>query len=398
MKTSHGGNDAAVQRAAVAQGPRGARTLTLIAITREAAELDAFAGHEQIWLGRDIDRGLTAIVAIHNTALGPALGGTRIWPHETFAAALTDALRLSRGMTLKAALAGVPFGGGKAVIMADAKTEKTAELLEAYADVLVSLEGQFFTGEDVGLSLGDADFLRRRATNVTGTTAGGSGNPSPVTAHGVFLGLQAALRHQRGTHELDGIRVAVQGLGSVGLALAAELHRRGARLTVADIDAARLEQARARFDAACVGPEEILAADVDIFAPCALGSVLSGDTIPALKASIVAGSANNQLARHEDAGRLRERAFSMHRIMSSTPAALSMWRPSLRPAAMMPRRPWRRWPRFRQRWRGSSSVPMPSASPPMTSPRRSPWSASTPAGTEPQASHACRDGTPICGR
>ena len=247
--------------------PRGARTLTLIDITREAAELDAFAGHEQIWLGRDIDRGLTAIVAIHNTALGPALGGTRIWPHESFAAALTDALRLSRGMTLKAAVAGVPFGGGKAVIMADAKTEKTAELLEAYADVLVSLEGQFFTGEDVGLSLGDADFLRRRATNVTGTTAGGSGNPSPVTAHGVFLGLQAALRHQRGTHELDGIRVAVQGLGSVGLALAAELHRRGARLTVADIDAARLEQARARFDAACVGPEEILAADVDILRP-----------------------------------------------------------------------------------------------------------------------------------
>ena len=285
--------------------PRGARTLTLIDITREAAELDAFAGHEQIWLGRDIDRGLTAIVAIHNTALGPALGGTRIWPHETFAAALTDALRLSRGMTLKAAVAGVPFGGGKAVIMADAKTEKTAELLEAYADVLVSLEGQFFTGEDVGLSLGDADFLRRRATNVTGTTAGGSGNPSPVTAHGVFLGLQAALRHQRGTAELDGIRVAVQGLGSVGLALAAELHRRGARLTVADIDAARLEQARARFDAACVGPEEILAADVDIFAPCALGGVLSGDTIPALKASIVAGSANNQLAEESLADLLR---------------------------------------------------------------------------------------------
>ena len=289
--------------------PRGARTLTLIDITREAAELDAFAGHEQIWLGRDIDRGLTAIVAIHNTALGPALGGTRIWPHETFAAALTDALRLSRGMTLKAAVAGVPFGGGKAVIMADAKTEKTAELLEAYADVLVSLEGQFFTGEDVGLSLGDADFLRRRATNVTGTTAGGSGNPSPVTAHGVFLGLQAALRHQRGTHELDGIRVAVQGLGSVGLALAAELHRRGARLTVADIDAARLEQAAPGLMRPASAPRRSSRADVDIFAPCALGGVLSGDTIPALKASIVAGSANNQLARHDDAGRLRERGI-----------------------------------------------------------------------------------------
>ena len=301
-------------------------------------------------------------------------------------------------MTLKAAVAGVPFGGGKAVIMADAKTEKTAELLEAYADVLVSLEGQFFTGEDVGLSLGDADFLRRRATNVTGTTAGGSGNPSPVTAHGVFLGLQAALRHQRGTHELDGIRVAVQGLGSVGLALAAELHRRGARLTVADIDAARLEQARARFDAACVGPEEILAADVDIFAPCALGGVLSGDTIPALKASIVAGSANNQLARHDDAGRLRERGILYAPDYVINAGGLINVAASLRPAAMMPRRPWRRWPRFRQRWRGSSSVPMPSASPPMTSPRRSPWSASTPAGTEPQASHACRDGTPICGR
>ena len=289
--------------------PRGARTLTLIDITREAAELDAFAGHEQIWLGRDIDRGLTAIVAIHNTALGPALGGTRIWPHEDLrcgadrcpqAVARHDLEGSRRRRALRRRQSG---DHGRCQDREDGRA------LEAYADVLVSLEGQFFTGEDVGLSLGDADFLRRRATNVTGTTAGGSGNPSPVTAHGVFLGLQAALRHQRGTHELDGIRVAVQGLGSVGLALAAELHRRGARLTVADIDAARLEQARARFDAACVGPEEILAADVDIFAPCALGGVLSGDTIPALKASIVAGSANNQLARHDDAGRLRERGI-----------------------------------------------------------------------------------------
>jgi leucine dehydrogenase len=287
--------------------PHGARTLTLIDITAEAAQLEAFDNHEQIWLGRDIERGLTAIVAIHNTALGPALGGTRIWPHESFEAALTDALRLSRGMTYKAAVTGVPFGGGKAVIMADPKTGKTRPLLEAYADMLAALEGQFFTGEDVGLTLSDADFLRSRASNVTGTTAGGSGNPSPVTAHGVFLGIKAALAHRKGTDSLQGVRVAMQGLGSVGWSLCEQLHAEGAALSVADIDDAKVAKATAEFGAVAATPETILAVEADIIAPCALGSVLTAETIPTLNAKIVAGSANNQLGTHADARLLMQR-------------------------------------------------------------------------------------------
>lgn len=282
-------------------------TLSLTEITADAAQSEAFDGHECIWLGRDDERGLTAIVAIHNTALGPALGGTRVWPHESFEAALTDALRLSRGMTYKSAVVGLPFGGGKAVIMADPKTGKTPELLEAYAEMLAALEGQFFTGEDVGLTVTDADFLRARTPNVTGTTRGGSGNPSPVTAEGVFLGIKAALRHQRGSDSLDGVTIAVQGLGSVGWSLCEKLHAEGARLIVTDIDAARVEKARTAFSAEAVPAEAIVGVDADIFAPCALGGVLSQKTIPGLKARIVAGSANNQLVHHEDARLLMER-------------------------------------------------------------------------------------------
>jgi leucine dehydrogenase len=295
------------QEARVLRTPRTTTTLKLTDITARASRLDAFEGHEHIWLGEDDARGLTAIVAIHNTALGPALGGTRVWPHPTFEAALTDALRLSRGMTFKAAIADVPFGGGKAVIKADPRTEKTRAMLEAYADMLAALNGQYYTGEDVGLTLADADFLRSRTPNVSGTTIGGSGNPSPVTAKGVFLGLKAALAHARGSDTLDGVRVAVQGLGSVGWSLCEQLYAEGARLVVADLDEARTERARTVFDADVVETKTIVAASVDVFAPCALGGVLSADTIPHLKAKIVAGAANNQLARHEDAAHLMRR-------------------------------------------------------------------------------------------
>ena len=216
--------------------PGRASSLSLKDITAQAGGLPDFDRHEQVWLGRDESRGLTAIVAVHDTTLGPALGGTRVWPHESFEAGLTDALRLSRGMTYKAAIAGLDLGGGKAVIIADPKTQKTPELLQAYAEMLRALDGQFYTGEDVGLTLEDADFLRARTPNVTGTTSGGSGNPSPVTAHGVFLGIRAALRHRRGKDRLAGIRVAVQGLGSVGWSLAKKLSQEGAFLTVSDID------------------------------------------------------------------------------------------------------------------------------------------------------------------
>lgn len=282
-------------------------TLKLTDITAHAARLPAFDGHEQVWLGEDEARGLTAIVSIHNTALGPALGGTRVWPHPTFEAALTDALRLSRGMTCKAAIAGIPLGGGKAVVKADPRTDKTPAMLEAYAEMLAALNGQFFTGEDVGLTLADADFLRERTPNVTGTTIGGSGNPSPVTALGVFLGIKAALRHANGSDRLAGLRVAVQGLGSVGWSLCERLAAEGAALIVADIDETRTAQARERFGAQVVDAETIVAAEADLFAPCALGGVLSAATIPHLKARIVAGAANNQLARHEDAAHLARR-------------------------------------------------------------------------------------------
>jgi len=283
-------------------------TLTITDITADAARLEAFDHHEHVWHGRDEARELNAIVAIHNTALGPALGGTRMWPHESFEAALTDVLRLSRGMTYKAAVAGMHFGGGKAVIIGDAKKEKTPALLEAYAEMLAALSGQYYTAEDVGFTLADADFLRARTDNVTGTTLGGSGNPSSVTAHGVFLGLKAALRH-RGVNALEGVTIAVQGLGSVGWTLCEKLYAGGAKLFVTDIDTARVEEACRSFHATSVAPGEILSAPADVFAPCALGGVLSAETIPSLHAGIVAGAANNQLARHEDARLLMERGI-----------------------------------------------------------------------------------------
>lgn len=298
-----------VRQARTLRQPAGASGLTITDITAEAGKLPAFDDHETVWLGRDDKHGLTAIVAIHDTTLGPALGGTRIWPHASFEAALADALRLSRGMTYKAAVASLPLGGGKAVIMADPKTGKTAALLTAYSEMLAALNGQFITGEDVGLTLADADFLRARTPNVTGTTQGGSGNPSPVTAEGVYLGIQAAVKHRLGTDDLAGRRVAVQGLGAVGFALCEKLHRAGAALAVADIDAARMERTCRLFGAMALTPEEILSAEVDIFAPCALGGVLSEKTIPLLKARIVAGSANNQLATHADARILMERGI-----------------------------------------------------------------------------------------
>ncbi len=284
-------------------------SLSLTDITARAATLGAYDGHERVWLGRDEARGLTAIVAVHSTALGPALGGTRIWPHDSFEAALTDALRLSRGMTDKAAVAGLPLGGGKAVIIADPRKDKTPDLLEAYAEMLTALAGQYYTAEDVGMTLADADFLGQRAPNVAGTTRGGSGDPSPFTARGVFLGLKEALRRQRGSASVDGLTVAVQGLGSVGWALAAALHGEGARLVVADLDRARAERAAAAFGAAVAEPERIVAVEADVFAPCALGGILSETAIPAMRTGIVAGAANNQLATAEDAGRLAARGI-----------------------------------------------------------------------------------------
>ncbi|GHC74026.1 Glu/Leu/Phe/Val family dehydrogenase [Limoniibacter endophyticus] len=289
--------------------PGSEQTLELRDITELARENSAYDGHERLWMGKDTVRGLTAIVAIHDTTLGPALGGTRIWKYSSFDEALTDVLRLSRGMTLKNSVCGIPFGGGKAVIIADSKTEKNAQLLTAYADMLQALTGQYITAEDVGLTLSDADFLRLRTSNVAGTTIGGSENPSPFTALGVFLGLKAAWKFKTGRGDLKDVRVAVQGLGAVGLSLCRHLHQASAKLVVADMDQAKCEQAHSEFSAEIGNSANILLSDVDILAPCALGGVFSALNIDVLNAQIIAGAANNQLLTHTGANRLRDRGI-----------------------------------------------------------------------------------------
>ncbi len=297
--------------AAVAERPaeKSRSSLVVEDITASASTLEGFDGHEKVLLGRDDDRGLTAIIAIHNTTLGPALGGTRIWMHDSFDAAVTDALRLSRGMTFKAAIAGLPFGGGKAVIRADAKRHKTPQLLDAYAEMLAMVRNRYVTAEDVGMTLADADYLRRQTPNVAGTTVGGSGNPSGYTALGVFLGIEAALKHKTGSGDLAGRTVAIQGLGAVGWALAERLSRSGARLLVADINESQCNKAVEMLGAEAVSTKSILKAEADALAPCALGGVISQQTIADLKVGVVAGSANNQLLHHDDAIALKKRGI-----------------------------------------------------------------------------------------
>ena len=277
--------------------------------TEKASRHPEFAGHERVLLGRDPASGLTAIIAIHSTRLGPAIGGTRIWKHPTFEAGLGDVLRLSRGMTLKAAVAGLPHGGGKAIVLADARTEKTRDLLAAYGEMLATTRGSYYTAEDVGLTLADADFLRSITPNVLGTTAGGSRNPSPVTAYGVYLGIRATVGHRFATDLLEGLRFAVQGLGAVGSEVARRIFENGGRLTVADIGPERLSRAREAWQAKVVDPSAILEEEADVLVPCALGGIFDEQTIAALRVGAVAGAANNQLAVPEDAERLRRRGI-----------------------------------------------------------------------------------------
>lgn len=274
--------------------------------TAKASRHADFADHELVLVGRDPDRGLMAIIAVHSTRLGPAIGGTRIWAHPDFDTGLADVLRLSHGMTQKAAVAGLAHGGGKAIILADARTDKTPAMLSAYAEMLARVRDIYYTAEDVGLTLADADFLRQRTANVLGTTQGGSGNPSPVTAHGVYLGLKAAVRHRLRRDGVAGLTVAVQGLGAVGSEVARRAHVDGARLIVADIEPTRLETARQTWGATVVASDEVAFSDAHVFSPCALGGVLNAETIPAIRARVVAGAANNQLATIRDAERLRQ--------------------------------------------------------------------------------------------
>jgi leucine dehydrogenase len=255
----------------------------------------SFRGHEQVVFCYDAEVGLHAIIAIHDTTLGPALGGARMWSYSSEMKALEDALRLSRGMTYKAAMADLAFGGGKAVIMGDPKADKTEALLLRFGEFVDGLCGRYITAEDVGTSTRDLAVIRRRTRFAAGFDDGGSGDPSPVTAWGVLAGIRAAVAHRMNVHSLAGLTVAVQGLGHVGLRLAEFLHQAGAELVVADIDLANVEKAVAEFGARAVDPFRIYDEPVDVFAPCALGAVLNDQTVPRLAARVVAGSANNQL-------------------------------------------------------------------------------------------------------
>ena len=264
--------------------------------------LSDFADHEQVVFVSDDKSGLKAIIAVHNSNLGPALGGCRMWPYATEEEAVRDVLRLSRGMTYKSAMANLKLGGGKSVIIGNPRTHKTPELLAAFARALEQLNGRYIAAEDSGTSVADMKYMTQFTRHVAGihdkpSDAGTrSGDPSPATAYGTFIGIKAAVKERLGRDSLDGLRVAVQGVGNVGFDLARQLKAAGAQLWVTDIHREPLVQAGKELGATVVAPDEIFALDVDVFAPCALGAVLNDSTIPQLKATIVAGAANNQLA------------------------------------------------------------------------------------------------------
>ena len=269
-----------------------------------------FDDHESLHYFRDAETGLRAIIAIHSTALGPAAGGCRHWQYASDDDALTDALRLARGMTYKNAVAGLKFGGGKSVILASDAAPKSEQLFRAFGRAIDSLGGRYVTAEDVGCSVDDMRYVKMETDFVSGLPKDGAsagGDPSPLTALGVFLGIQAATKARLGTDSLSGVRVAVQGVGHVGLHLCRLLHDAGAVLTIADVNANNLRLARDEYPVTEVAPSDLLFSDVDVLAPCALGNVLTSATIPKLKAKIVAGAANNQLSDESDGARLADR-------------------------------------------------------------------------------------------
>lgn len=258
----------------------------------------SFDNHEQIVFCNDKDTGLKAIIGIHNTVLGPALGGTRMWKYSNEWEALNDVLRLSRGMTYKSAISGLNLGGGKAVIIGDAKVDKTPEMMIKFGEYINSLSGKYITAEDVGTTTPDMDLIRDVTPYVTGISEsrGGSGNPSPVTAFGVYMGMKAAAKYKFGSESLGGKRVLVQGIGHVGETLVDYLTKEGALVQITDINEARVQEVAAKYGASIFTGADLYSADVDIYAPCALGATVNDDTIGRLKASIIAGAANNQLA------------------------------------------------------------------------------------------------------
>ncbi len=276
-----------------------------------------FDEHEKVLFGHDAESGLSAIIAVHNTNLGPALGGCRMWPYDNDDEALRDVLRLSRGMTYKSALANLPLGGGKAVIIGNPREHKTPELLRAMGRLIESACGHYITAEDSGTSVPDLKIMAEETSFVAGIHEKHcldgqtrSGDPSPSTAYGVFVGLKAAVQHRLGRTDLTGLKVAIQGVGNVGFRLAKHLKDAGAELWVTDIYDDMVQRCVNELGATAVTAEEIFGLDVDVFAPCALGSVLNDDTIAQLKATVVAGAANNQLENDDRHGeQLRQRGI-----------------------------------------------------------------------------------------
>jgi len=268
--------------------------------------------YEQLVFCQDKNSGLKAIIAIHDTTLGPALGGTRMWTYASEEEAIIDALRLARGMTYKNAAAGLNLGGGKTVIIGDPRKDKNPEMFRAFGRYIQGLNGRYITAEDVGTTEEDMDIIHQETDFVTGIsaeTSGSSGNPSPVTAYGVYRGIKAAALEAFGDDSLEGKTVAVQGVGNVAYSLCEYLHKEGAKLIVTDINKAAANRAVEAFGAKAVDPDDIYDVDCDIYAPCALGATINDDTIPRLKAKVVAGSANNQLKTTEHGDILYEKGI-----------------------------------------------------------------------------------------
>ena len=262
-------------------------------------------GHEEVVVASDPSCGYRGIIAVHSTALGPALGGTRFWQYDSDEAAVTDALRLSRGMTYKNAVAGLDLGGGKSVIIGDNRTKDREAIFRAHGRFVESLGGRYITAEDVGTGTADMDFVNMETEHVAGLKHK-SGDPSPVTAHGVFRAIQASAKHRWGSDDLHGKTVTIQGCGNVGRYLAKELHEAGANLIVSDIDPERAARVAKDTGATVVEGDDIYTAKADIFAPCALGGIINDETLPKLKVEVISGGANNQLLEWRHGDKLEE--------------------------------------------------------------------------------------------
>ncbi|HLV40108.1 Glu/Leu/Phe/Val dehydrogenase [Xanthomarina sp.] len=266
----------------------------------------SFDNHEQVVFCNDKDTGLKAIIGIHNSVLGPALGGTRMWNYTNEWEALNDVLRLSRGMTYKSAITGLNLGGGKAVIIGDAKTQKTPELMRKFGEFVHSLSGKYITAEDVGMTTADMDTVREVTPYVTGISEaiGGAGNPSPITGYGVFMGMKAAAKFKFGSDVLEDKVIYVQGIGNVGEALVGHLMDEGAKVIISDINQERLEEISKKYGVTIYAGNDLYSEEMDIYAPCALGATINDDTINKFKAKVIAGAANNQLAVEQIHGKL----------------------------------------------------------------------------------------------